>query len=123
RVVRGKRAIAKARIPVFVYTFPATVDYWTDGDTLVCFRGMQPGVVLYRESVRVQGINSPELRTAPGQAALVYADSIAPQGTRVVLISSKEEKYGRFLARIILPDGRDFGDVMVAAGHAVPYLT
>jgi endonuclease YncB( thermonuclease family) len=33
-----------------------------------------------------------------------------------------KEKYGRYLAKITLPDGSDFASAMVAAGHAVPYF-
>jgi endonuclease YncB( thermonuclease family) len=41
----------------------------------------------------------------------------------VTLIATKKDKYGRFLARIILPTGDSLGDLMIAAGQAVPYLT
>jgi endonuclease YncB( thermonuclease family) len=120
---RGKRAMARASLRPFVYTFPATVDVWTDGDTLLCFRGVQPGVVMFQERVRVQGINTPDRRTVEGKAALAYAVSLAPKGSALVLTCTKQEKYGRLLARIMLSDGTDFGDRMIAAGHAVPYLT
>jgi endonuclease YncB( thermonuclease family) len=31
------------------------------------------------------------------------------------------EKYGRWLAEVFLPDGSSVAELMVAAGHAVPY--
>jgi endonuclease YncB( thermonuclease family) len=33
-----------------------------------------------------------------------------------------KEKYGRYLAKITLPDNTDYASVMIAAGHAKPYF-
>lgn len=104
----------------FVFQFPATIDDWHDGDTCYVHRGARPGVVIHGEHVRVEGINAPELSAAGGADARKYAASLAPSGTQVVLVCSREEKYGRLLARIILPGGRDFSAEMLAAGQAVP---
>lgn len=107
----------------FTYVFPAVVDTWHDGDTPYVHRGSKPGEVIHGEHVRVQGINAPELSAAGGAEARDYAASLLPPGTLVTLTATKEDKYGRFLARITMPDGRDFSDVMIATGHAAPYLT
>ncbi|MBA3432028.1 MAG: thermonuclease family protein, partial [Actinobacteria bacterium] len=74
-------------------------------------------------AVRVEGMNSPEMNTAEGKAAKVYAESLLPPGTQVMLTARKKDKYGRFLARITLPNGDDFSTSMITAGHAVAYLT
>lgn len=102
----------------FIYQFPATIDEWHDGDTCYVHRGTQPGVVIHGEHVRVEGINAPELKAAGGADARDYAGTLAPPGTPVTLVASREDKYGRLLARIILPDGSDFSGLMVVAGHA-----
>ncbi|MGH2373031.1 MAG: thermonuclease family protein [bacterium] len=106
----------------FVFQFPAEVDSWYDGDSLSVHRQSQPGQVVHGEKVRVHGINAPELHDARGMEARDYAAGLAPPGSQVILVATKEDKYGRFLARVILPTGDSLGDLMIAGGHAVPYL-
>jgi endonuclease YncB( thermonuclease family) len=110
------------KAPLFEYRFPAEVNAWHDGDTCTVHRGFAPGVEIHGEKVRVQGINAPELSAAGGTASRDYAGKICPPGTLVTLVANKEDKYGRFLARIIMPDGTDFSDLMIAAKQAIPYL-
>lgn len=107
----------------FVYNFPAIIDAWHDGDTCYVHRGICPGVQMHGEHVRVQGINAPELSASGGYGSLNHAAELAPTGTLVTLTCSKQDKYGRLLAKITLPDGSDFGDHMIADGQAAPYLT
>lgn len=76
-----------------------------------------------RLSCRVYGINAPELATDAGKAALAYAETLVKPGDRVTVLSRGWDKFGgRFDGSITLPDGRDFGQVMVGAGQAVPYF-
>jgi endonuclease YncB( thermonuclease family) len=68
------------------------------------------------------GINAPELSTQAGRDALVFAQSLLQPGMRVVVMSLGWDKYGgRFDGTIALPDGRDFGSLMVESGHAVEH--
>lgn len=106
----------------FVYVFPAIIDSWHDGDTPYVHRGTKPGEVIHGEHIRVQGIDAPELHDAGGAAARDYANSIAPPGTLVTLTATKTEAYGRFLAKITLPDGSDFSERMIDSGHATPFM-
>jgi endonuclease YncB( thermonuclease family) len=77
-----------------------------------------------RLSCRIYGINAPELNTPEGKDALAYAQTLLPLGTRVRVTSHGWDKYGgRFDGWIILPDGRDFGSAMIAAGHAVVMMS
>jgi len=105
----------------FVYQFQAVVDEWHDGDTVYVHRGSRPGQLIHGEHVRVEGINAPELHDAGGTASRDYAAGLAPPGTFVTLVASKEDKYGRLLARVVLPDGSDLSSLMIAAGQAAPY--
>jgi endonuclease YncB( thermonuclease family) len=116
--------IASARLAAapFAYQFPAIIESWHDGDTCKVYRGVWPGVVFFGEQVRVQGINAPELSAEGGAEARDFARKIAPAGTAITLICTKEDKYGRLLARVILPDGSDFSSVMIANGQAKAYL-
>jgi endonuclease YncB( thermonuclease family) len=106
-----------------VWTMPASVDRVIDGDTVVVHMNFMPGKELHGEHVRVQGINAPERSALGGAAATDYARELLPVESEITLIMTRSDKYGRVLAKIILADGRDFGDLMIAAGHAVPYLT
>lgn len=107
----------------FVYTFPAIIDSWHDGDTCTVHRGARPGEVIHGEKVRVQGINAPELHDAGGVESRRYAEDLLPSGTLVTLTATKEDKYSRFLARITMPSGGDFSEHMIVAGYAQPYMT
>jgi endonuclease YncB( thermonuclease family) len=109
-------------VSAFVFQYPAVIVSWTDGDSCKVDRQTKPGETIKAEDVRVHGINAPEVKEAGGAAARDYAAGLAPTGTAVLLVASKEDKFGRFLARVILPNGDSLGDLMVAAGHAVPYL-
>jgi micrococcal nuclease len=110
-----------------IWTVPGTVQRVIDGDTVVCRLDLGWHVTKMEEPVRVAGINSPELWQPGGQEAKAYAEELLPVGTQVTIISQRLlgslDKYGRTLAAIDLPDGRNFGQEMVAAGHAVPYST
>jgi len=111
--------------PSFVWVYPAGVDHVHDGDTVVCHVLIHPneGGELHEVSVRVEGINSPEMNTAEGKAAKVYAESLLSPGTQVMITARKRDKYGRFLGRLVLPNGDDFSTLMITSGHAVAYLT
>lgn len=83
-----------------------------------------------QRTLRVAGIDAPDYsKSVPGSAvrksnAAIYAASLAPPGSVVQLESIKgkeHEKFGRYMAKITLPDGRDFATEMIKAGHAKPY--
>ena len=105
-----------------VWTIPGTIDRVIDGDTVVAHLQIMPGKEWHGEHVRVQGINTPELSQSGGAAARDFARQLLPLEMAVTFVLTKQDKYGRVLAKIVLPDGRDFGDTMIAAGYAVPYL-
>jgi len=74
-------------------------------------------------SCRIYGINAPELNTEEGKAAKAYAEGLCPGGTKVTVVSHSWDKYGgRFDGELMLPDGRVFGDLMVANNQAVVYF-
>jgi endonuclease YncB( thermonuclease family) len=77
-----------------------------------------------RLACRVYGINAPELSTDAGKAALAYAQTLLHPGDRVLVTSHGWDKYGgRFDGSITLPDGSDFAQQMINAGHAVVMTT
>ena len=105
----------------FVFTLPAVVDRVIDGDSLVVHLKFLPGKELHGEHVRVEGINAPELHHEGGRRARVAAQALCPPGTPVTLVMAREDKYGRILAAVRLPDGSDFGQRMIEGGFAEPW--
>ena len=73
-----------------------------------------------RLSCRVFGINAPELITKAGKVSLAFAQTLLKPGDICKVSSHGWDKYGgRFDGTVIMPDGRDFAKVMLAAGQAV----
>ena len=110
--------------------YPGRVEGWIDGDTARVALDLGFGITLAPRdfdgkpliSMRVFGINTPELNTPEGVAALAYAGVICPAGTRVTVLSHGWDKYGgRFDGSLTLPGGQDYATLMIAAGHGVAY--
>lgn len=82
--------------------------------------------IWFKEIVRLAGIDAPETRGPTknaGLAAKSFLEALLPAGTLVTLQTQKatvSEKYGRYLARVIL-DGLDLSDHMIIMQHAKPY--
>lgn len=102
------------------WMYPATIVSIHDGDTVTCDLDM--GMHTHHIGpVRIAGIDAPELATIAGKAARDYAATLLPPGLKVVVTSQQLDKYGRVLGAIALPDGRDFGQMMLESRHARPY--
>lgn len=105
--------------------YNATVVRIVDGDTLIA--NVDCGFRVSTEHpIRIADINAPELFTSDplererGRAARSYLESICPPGSRVVLRTDKDrQSFNRYVGWLELPDGRDVGEAMVEAGHAV----
>ena len=97
-----------------------------DGDTMNV--GVDLGMDIAMNTIlRMYGINAPELPTQPGKDAKTWAiawfQTHCPLGQFTIqTVKDTKEKYGRYLATIIAPDGANFNADIVAAGHAVPYF-
>lgn len=77
-----------------------------DGDT----------VVVGDHRIRLTGIDAPETIQAHGKEASEYLRGLI-RGKTVIVVSSKKDRYGRILGKIIL-GGIDVNLVMVKEGHA-----
>lgn len=103
-----------------VWTVPATIIRWLDADTAQM--ELDIGFAIsYRAKVRIEGVNSPELNTAAGREAVAWTRAFLPPGMKVTVVSRQWDKYGRVLGAIVLPDGSDYGEALIKAGHAAPY--
>lgn len=104
---------------------PATVLNVYDGDTLTVQAEIWPGLT-WRGSVRVQGVDTPEIRgrcEEERRLALAARDFVQTAvGQTVTLSDIKQGKYaGRVVATVLLSDGRDLAEELLAAGHARSY--
>ena len=85
----------------------------SDGDTLTCEGG---------EKVRLLLIDTPELSQAPyGGRARNELQRLAPVGTLLRMESDveKQDRYGRTLAYLWLPDGRMVNEEVARSGYAL----
>lgn len=103
-----------------VWTVPATVVSVVDGDTVHLILDLGWHISYGPARARISRINAPELSTPDGVVARDFAAGLLPAGLRVTFASHSLDKYGRPLGAITLPDGRDFAQVMLDAGHATP---
>lgn len=103
-----------------VWTVPATVVSVVDGDTAHLLLDLGWYISYGPVRARIAHINAPELSTPEGVAARDFALTLLPAGLKVTFASHSLDKYGRPLGSITLPDGRDYGQVMLDSGHAVP---
>jgi len=101
--------------------FPAIIDSVYDGDT--CKLRADLGMAIWRYcTARLNGINAAELRAPGGLQARDHLIELMPPGTEVRLVSLGWDKYrDRLDAQLILPDGRDVSEVMVADGYAAAW--
>ena len=101
------------------YTYSASVIRWVDGDT-VDLR-VDVGFYIFHESrFRLLGINTPERGEEGWAEATLYAGSLAPQGSPVVIRTTKADKYGRFLADVYA-NGVSVNTALLEAKLAQPY--
>ena len=110
------------------YIYHAVVASVYDGDTLRVDIDCGFNIWLHNESVRLYGLNAPELRLEERPQGLVSRDWLReqlPVGTKILIetLKDRREKYGRYLAIIHKEDGTNVNELMVSLGYAVPYMT
>ncbi|MDD5226613.1 MAG: DUF1016 N-terminal domain-containing protein [Candidatus Omnitrophica bacterium] len=81
------------------YAYEATVERVIDGDTLWAVIDVGFGTQV-REKLRLRGIDCPELGTDEGEAAKRFVTKLLPAGGKILIVSSKTDKYTRYLADI-----------------------
>ena len=102
--------------------YPAKVTAVHDGDTMNLLLDLGFNIS-FESACRVYGINAPELITPEGVDARTFALTLVQPGDQVTVVSHGWDKFGgRFDGEVTLADGRVFGQVMIANGHAKPYF-
>ena len=112
-----------------IYTYQGTVERIIDGDTISVSIPSFPAP-FNPISVRVDHINTPETRRPAedceiedGRLAKAFAAGRMPAGSTITIIydEQRQDKYGRLLARIVLPNGQDYGQALISEGLARAY--
>lgn len=103
--------------------YRAVIRQWIDGDTCDVLTSLGFNTYGY-ETIRLRDIDTPEINRLAtrdaGLAAKAFVEELAPPGTPVVIETHKDaSSFGRYVADVSLPDGRDLGVELVHAGHAV----
>lgn len=105
------------------YDYVCTIVGWLDGDTVRL--DVDLGFHLSnRIDARLYGVNAPEVHsTKPGErkagiAAKMRAMDLAPANSRVTVRSHKDgrEKFGRWLAEVVLESGQTVNGVLLREG-------
>ena len=92
------RAVATAKD---LYTYGATVLRVVDGDTLWVALHLSP-VDSRKEKLRLRGIDCPELGTVAGDAAARYVQTLLREAQRIVIASTKPDKWDRYLCDVFV---------------------
>lgn len=101
-----------------MYEYKAVVDRVVDGDTICCTLDLGFNIFI-KEKFRLAVVNTPETSTPEGlEVKKIVTDKLA--GKTVVIKVLKQDKYGRWLATVIL-DGQDFNQWLLDNGYAKLY--
>jgi len=111
------------------FLYKCVIQRIVDGDTIDVNIDLGFGIWLYKERVRVAGIDTPEKRTRDkvekifGLAATAKAHTLVPEGSHCIIRTRRDKagKYGRTMGDFVLEDGRLYTNIMIETHHAVPY--
>lgn len=114
-----------------MYNYEATIRRWVDGDTVDVDIDLGFGLVYSNQRLRLYGIDAYESRTRnldekkKGLEAKDYVNKMAPEGTKVSIITHKEGKYGRILAEVFVETSYNewscMNTLLIEEGHATKY--
>ena len=119
-VVDDTPAAPKGGVGTAWFRLDAIVTRVIDGDTL------RATVDARSETVRLVGINAPEVGACGAAQATAHVRRLTTQAARVVLVGdrsqARRDRYGRLLAYVVLSGGSDLGNRLIADGHAAVYV-
>jgi endonuclease YncB( thermonuclease family) len=85
-----------------LFTYVAFVERVIDGDTLKV--RLDLGFKTWtRQVLRLRGIDTPEMDTKAGQDAKTFVQSYIKEATKIIVRSSRSDKYDRYLADVFIP--------------------
>lgn len=102
-----------------MYQYKAIVNRVVDGDTILCSVDLGFNIFV-KEKFRFAKINAPETSTPEGkEVKSIVAEMLTDK--EITLNVLKQDKYGRWLALIIL-GGQEINQWLLDNGHAVSYM-
>ena len=119
-----------------IYMFPIKIVKVYDGDTIYADIDLGFNIWLNNQSIRLNGINTPEIRTKnkvekmAGNIVTEFVKQIMPPGEEVMLISNdienledniKSGKFGRIIGDIILGKDVELANLLLEKQYAVSY--
>lgn len=113
-----------ASAKVYPGVFDAKIVSVYDGDTLMVDLPSVPAVFGERISVRVYGIDTPEMtgrEHAAAESAKALALTLCPVGSKARLENVRRDKYFRLLADVLCAE-KNLAVEMLKAGFAKPYF-
>jgi len=104
-----------------MYEYKAIIRRVIDGDTLEVDIDLGFKTILKKEKLRLLGIDTPELRSKSLQerlhaaSAKQFVEDLLKPGDEITVHTEKDKagKYGRYLARVILSNGKDLTDLLI----------
>jgi len=113
-----------------MYEYKCKIVDIVDGDTIDVDISLGFDVWLFNKRIRLANIDTPECRTKDleekkyGLLAKDFVSNLLPIGSTHILISiiDKNEKFGRILGKIKLPDGNIINELLISKHLAVEYF-
>jgi len=116
-----------------MYEYKAIVKKVYDGDTITVDIDLGFGFWIKKQSIRLYGINTPEVKGAEREAGIIARDQLLkwiPLESEIILRTHKDvqEKYGRWLGEVFVIDEAVGGQLisineqLVLNGFAVRYM-
>lgn len=103
---------ASERTAKDLFTYQAVVERVIDGDTLKV--RVDLGFDLeHRETLRLRGIDAPEMTTKAGEAAKSFVQSVLKEADTIVIYTSRSDKYDRYLADVFIPFDEGGKDILL----------
>lgn len=110
-----------------MYTYKAYVRGIYDGDTIRVDIDLGFGVILSDQSLRLLGLDTPEIRGEERPQGLVSRNFVTeriPVGSYITIttVRDRKEKFGRYLATVFYGDDmKNLNEELLQNGMAKPY--
>ena len=107
-----------------MYTYKAYVTSVWDADTFRCDIDLGFGIIFKNQSIRMLGINAPEIRGEENKKGIKSRDALRKRilNKDIILTTQKDdkEKFGRYLGEVSI-DNENINDWLVKNKFAVLY--
>ncbi len=110
-----------------MYTYKAFVRSIYDGDTIRVDIDLGFGVILADQSLRLLGIDTPEIKGVERPQGLMSRDFVVeriPVGSYITIttVKDRKEKFGRYLATVFYgEEQKNLNEELLSSGMATPY--